>query len=78
MLTYRISSVVLALVVVTGCQRARAQDKSSYNALDLLDKSGNIRKPADYRDRYQTLGTFAVVDLKDDHAALYVRVAGHG
>ncbi len=67
----RISFVVLALVIVTGCQQGKAQNKSSYNGLDLLDKAGNIRKPADYRDSYQALGTFAVVDLKNDHEMHY-------
>ncbi len=67
----RISFVVLALVIVTGCQQGKAQNKSSYNGLDLLDKAGNIRKPADYRDRYQALGTFEVVDLKGDHEMHY-------
>ena len=30
--------------------------------LDLVDAKGNIRKPADYGDRYQILGTFMVLD----------------
>ena len=29
-----------------------------------MDKAGNIRKPPDYRDRYQALGTFTVLDPK--------------
>ena len=30
------------------------------------DKTGNILKPADYRDRYQALGVFAVADFNGD------------
>jgi len=30
----------------------------------LVDKAGNIRKSPDYRDRYQALGTFTVLDPK--------------
>ena len=29
-----------------------------------MDKSGNISKPADYRDRYELLGTYTVLDPK--------------
>src|SRR5215813_8221704 len=31
---------------------------------DLVDAKGNIRRPLDYRDRYQALGVFTVLDPK--------------
>src|SRR5262249_35467189 len=63
-MTYPILIVFLVVVVLAGYQQARSQDNSSsYNGLDLVDKSGNIRKPPDVRDRYQALGTYSVVDL---------------
>jgi hypothetical protein len=43
---------------------AAAQSNRSFNGFDLVDKTGNIRKPADFRDLYQILGTFVVLDPK--------------
>ena len=62
-MTFRISMAVLALLVLAGYPQVKPQTNNSYNGLDLVDKTGNIRKPGDYRDRYQALGTYAVVDL---------------
>src|SRR5260370_23021701 len=62
----RISILVLTLISLAGDRQVKSES-SSFNGYDLVDKTGNIRKPEDYRDRYQSLGTYAVVDLKDDH-----------
>jgi hypothetical protein len=64
----RISKVVLALtlVILASYQLVKSQSNSSYNGLDLVDKTGTIRKPSDYRDKYQTLGTYTVLDPKGD------------
>src|SRR5258708_32994152 len=59
----RISILVLTLISLAGDRQVKSQSDSSYNGWDLVDNAGNIRKPADYRDRYQALGTFSVVDL---------------
>ncbi len=67
----RILSVVVAFVILAAYQQARSQTASSHGGFDLVDKTGNIRKPAGYRDLYQALGTFEVVDLKDDHELHY-------
>jgi len=61
-----IKMVVIALVILAGYQQVESQSSSSYNGFDLVDKTGNIRKPSDYRDRYQALGTFTVLDPKGD------------
>src|ERR1700741_2952083 len=53
--------MILTLVVLAGYQ-VKSQNNSNYNQLDLVDKNGIIRKPRDYRDRYQALGTFFVRD----------------
>src|SRR5262249_34471814 len=55
-------SVVLTLLMLAAYQQSKPQGNSNYNGLDLVDKTGNILKPADYRDRYQALGTFFVRD----------------
>lgn len=56
----------LALFVVVGYQPARSQRTHSFNGYELVDKQGNIRKPADYRDLYELLGTYTVLDPKGD------------
>jgi len=61
-----IKMVVIALVILAGYQQVESQSSSSYNGIDLVDKTGNIRKPSDYRDRYQALGTFTVLDPKGE------------
>jgi len=62
----RIVLVVLALLLSSGCRQAKAENNTSYNGFDLVDKAGTIRKPPGYRDLDQALGTFAVVDLNGD------------
>ena len=63
---FRISIVVLALVIAVSYEHVMSQSNSSYNGFDLVDKTGNIRKPSDYRDRYQALGTYMVLDPMGD------------
>src|SRR5260370_6397902 len=70
----RISFVILALAVLTGYQPVNSQKTDTFNGFELVDKTGNIRKPADYRDHYQALGTWAVLnptgnELHDAHAS---------
>ena len=57
-MSYRIPVIVLTLVIAVSYQHAMSQSNSSDNGFDLVDTTGNIRKPSDYRDRYQALGTF--------------------
>jgi len=60
----RISIVILALVVLAGSHSVNSQKTDIFNGFELVDKAGNIRKPADFRDRYPTLGTYFVLDPK--------------
>ncbi len=62
----RIALLILALVFLTGQQPLRSQSKGSPNGFDLVDKTGNIRKPADFRDLYQALGVYTPVSLNND------------
>ena len=57
----RVGIAVLAILAL-GNQPAKPQTENSFNGFALVDKSGNIRKPTDYRDLYQTLGTYFVLD----------------
>jgi cytochrome P460 len=49
---------ILVLVISAGFQSVVSQTARSFNGYDLVDKTGNIRKPADVRDLYQFLGTY--------------------
>src|SRR5262245_24441511 len=51
-------TVALLSASIGGTLRGRAQDEH----LDLADAKGNIRKPPEYRDRYQLLGAYVVLD----------------
>lgn len=64
------SIVILLLVVLVGHQQAESQTTSRFNGFDLVDKIGNIHKPGDYRDKYQALGTYSVLDPKGDQMHL--------
>ena len=61
-----ISVVVLALVIALSYHEVKSQDATSFSGFDLVDETGNIRKPADYRNLYPTLGTFAVTGLNGE------------
>ncbi len=54
----------MILVLALGSQTAQAQSRDSFEGLRLVDKNGNIQKPEDYRDLFQTLGTYFVLDPK--------------
>ena len=61
----RIALLIVAVVVLTGDQPINSQAAGSHNGFDLVDKTGNIRKPADFRDLYQMLGVYTPVDLNN-------------
>jgi cytochrome P460 len=60
----RISFVIFTLVLLVGYEVAKSQSNGSFNGFELVDKAGNIRKPSDFRDRYEALGAYAVLDPK--------------
>jgi Cytochrome P460 len=60
----KLSIIVLALLLVAGYDGDNSKSQSAYNGFDLVDKTGNIRKPNDFRERYQALGTYMVLDPK--------------
>jgi len=51
-----ISLIVFSFCMLAGYGEVRSQSKSGPNGFALVDKSGNISKPADVRDTYQSLG----------------------
>ena len=54
--------VVLAVVIALSYHEVKSQGATSFSGFDLVDKTGNIRKPDGYRDHYQILGTFTVLN----------------
>jgi hypothetical protein len=62
----RISLLIVSLALLMGQQPINSQTMGSHNGFDLVDKTGNIRKPADVRDLYQSLGVYTPVDLNNN------------
>jgi hypothetical protein len=68
--------VILTLAILAGYQQAKSQTNPRFNGFDLVDKTGNIRKPSGYRDKYEALGTYTVLDPKGDQMHLTYASAG--
>jgi hypothetical protein len=66
----RIAIVALALFTLAGSPQMESQSKDSFNGFDLVDKAGNIAKPKDYRDKYQSLGAYTVLDPKGNQMTI--------
>lgn len=58
------AAFILSLTLFGPLRGHAAQSKNSFDGFKLVDKTGNIRKPDDYRDRYQMLGAYTVLDPK--------------
>src|SRR5262252_9681225 len=63
---YVFGSLLIFTFFLMGYEQVRSQSDNTRGGFDLVDKAGNIRKPPDYRDRYQSLGTYVVLDPKGD------------
>src|SRR5258708_26376289 len=82
-MTRRISFAILTLVVLAGYQLVTSTSTknprsrtTSFNGYELVDQTGNIRKPTDFRDHYQLLGTWMVLDPKGNQ--MHVTYASPG
>jgi hypothetical protein len=71
------SLAVVTLIILIGYQQLKSQANNSYNGFDLVDKTGNIRKPADFRDLYRLLGTYTV-ELVPKGEEMHVTYASPG
>jgi hypothetical protein len=67
---------LLIPLAAVGALEVAAQNQGSFNGFQLVDKSGNIRKPADVRDTYQALGAYTVLDPKGNQ--MHVTYASPG
>jgi Cytochrome P460 len=61
---FGIPLITFSLCMLAGYAEVRSQGKSGPNGFSLVDKNGNISKPADVRDTYQSLGAYTVLDPK--------------
>jgi len=59
-------SILAVSVLLTALPAATLQRAARTDQPDLVDAKGIIRKPADYRARYQALGFWSVVDSNND------------
>jgi len=71
-----ISGLILAVLVLASDSPVRSQHTQGFNGFELVDKQGNIRKPADYRDPFELLGTYTVIDPKGNQ--MHVTYASPG
>jgi hypothetical protein len=60
-MTFRYSILAFS-ALLTALPAATLRGGAQNDKLDLVDAKGNIRKPADYRDRYQALGVYTVLN----------------
>jgi len=67
---------LVTLVTLATYSQMEPQGKNSFNGFDLVDKAGNIGKPKDYRDKYEALGTYTVLDPKGNQ--MHVTYASPG
>src|SRR5262249_50034528 len=75
-MTRRIPQIMLALAIIAPYASLHSQGMKAFNGFELVDKSGNINKPADYRDQYELLGTYTVIDPKGNQ--MHVTYASPG
>ena len=61
---YRTVLLILLLTALGSSREAVAQNKASFDGFKLVDKTGNIRKPDNYRDPFQVLRAYMVRDSK--------------
>ncbi|MGB6501025.1 MAG: cytochrome C, partial [Thermoplasmata archaeon] len=73
----RASSAIVALVLLMALKPLNTQTPATRNGFDLVDKTGNIRKPADVRDLYQLLGAYDVL-LDPNGEQMHVTYASRG
>ena len=67
----------IAMIALFGAHvQPKPTNTDVFTGFDLVDKTGNIRKPADYRDFYQLLGTYTVLDPKGNQ--MHVTYASPG
>lgn len=57
-----VTFVFLGGLLVNSQKPTPPKTTTGFNGFELVDKTGNIRKPADFRDHYELLGAWWVAD----------------
>src|SRR5580692_6513618 len=65
-MTSRIAFAILTFAFLGVHPQLKPANNETLNGFSLVDKTGNIRKPADFRDVYQALGVYTPVDLNNN------------
>ena len=60
----QISKALLVSLLLSGVPSSGSHLHATKSGFDLVDKAGNIRKPPNYRDLYQSFGAYTVLDGK--------------
>lgn len=60
----RTLALILSLTAFGTFRGVNAQTKQPFDGFKLVDKAGNISKPVDFRDLYQMIGAYTVLDPK--------------
>ena len=75
-LTFVALTLVLLAGLLANSQKPALSKTAAFNGFELVDKTGNIRKPADFRDHYPILGAWVVLDPKGNQ--MHVTYASPG
>src|SRR5215475_5826282 len=65
-MAFPISRALISAFLFAATPHSTLHAGGTPSGFDLVDKSGNIRKPANYRDLYQSFGSYTVHDLNGD------------
>jgi Cytochrome P460 len=65
-MTTRVFVLAFVIALLSGASGATVQGGGRSDHFDLVDAKGTLRKPPAYRDRFQILGTWTVIDPKGD------------
>lgn len=61
---HRTLTLIISLTALASFHEVTAQNHGSSDGFKLVDKTGNVTKPPDYRDKYEMLGSWTVLDPK--------------
>jgi len=65
-MAFPISRALLSSVLLAATPQPSSSARGAQSGFDLVDKSGNIRKPPNYRELYQSFGSYTVHTLNGE------------
>ena len=64
--TGRIAFAIFTLAAIGDGYEQLKPSAQTFHGFDLVNKTGNISRPSDFRDRYEVLGSYLVLDPNGD------------